>query len=57
MVKAGTRIDSEGLFRLLLRRTVQTLNVRAYSGKLFDDAFVAAIDVIDAVDHGFAGGD
>jgi len=31
--------------------------VGAYVGEFFDDAFVAAIDVVDAVDDGFAGGD
>ena len=32
------------------------LDIRAYSAELFDDALVASIDVVDAVDDGLAAG-
>ena len=43
--------------RLYCPELCEAFDVRAHGGELFDDAFVAAIDVIDAVDHGFAGSD
>jgi hypothetical protein len=36
---------------------VETLDVGAQGLELFDDAFVSAVDVVDAVDEGFAFGD